>query len=67
MLVSEVHFEEAEEEEGIEALRMEHFYFPIGIWIVAIILSTIVLLAEIITHRRRKPRTDVTARLSDTA
>ena len=61
-MVSEVHFEEAEEEEEVEALRMEHFYFPIGIWILAIILSTIVFLVEIIIHRRRKSKTDVTVR-----
>ena len=58
MVVTEVYVEEAEEEEEIEVLRMEHFYFPIGIWFVGIILSTIFLLTEIIIHRRRKSQTE---------
>ena len=66
MAVTEANVEEAEDEEEIEVLRMEHFYFPIGIWFVGIILSTIFLLTEIIIHRRRKSQTDAAARLSDT-
>ena len=65
MAVTEANVEEAEGEEEIEALRMEHFYFPIGIWFVGIILSAIFLLVEIIIHRRRKSQTDGAARLSD--
>ena len=57
-----VDFKVVKGEDDPEPLRMEHFYFPLGIWIVAIILSTIVFLVEIIIHRRRKSKTDVTVR-----
>ena len=40
-------------------MRMEHFYFPLGLWLAGILLSTFFLLAEIIIHRRRKPQTEV--------
>ena len=50
---------EEEEDDDPVPLRMEHFYFPLGMWLVGILLSAIFLLAEIITHRLRKPKTDV--------
>ena len=65
MIVNEVDVEEIDEEAENAPLRMEHFYFPIGIWSVGIILSTIFLLAEIIIHRIRKSQIDEAARLSD--
>ena len=65
MVVTEIRLEEPEEEDEVEPLMMEHFYFPIGIWFVGIILSAIFLLVEIIIHRRRKSQTDGAARLSD--
>ena len=34
-----------------EPLKMEHFYFPLGLWLAGIILSAIFLLAEIIMKR----------------
>ena len=34
-----------------ERLAMEHFYFPLGLWLAGIILSAIFLLAEIIMKR----------------
>ena len=34
-----------------QPLAMEHFYFPLGLWLAGIILSTIFLLAEIIFKR----------------
>ena len=34
-----------------QPLAMEHFYFPLGLLLAGIILSAIVLLAEIITKR----------------
>ena len=34
-----------------EPLAMEHFYFPLGLWLAGIILSAIFLLAEIIMKR----------------
>ena len=45
---------------------MEHFYFPLGMWLVGILLSVFCLLAEMIFHRRRKSKTDVSmARLEE--
>ena len=55
----EVHFKEAEKDDGAEPLRMEHFYFPLGLWLTGLLLSTFFLLAEIIIHRKRKPQTEV--------
>ena len=47
------------EDDGPEPLRMEHFYFPLGLWLAGLLLSAIFLLAEIIIHRRRKSQTEV--------
>ena len=38
---------------------MEHIYFPLGLWLAGLLISTIFLLAEIIIHRRRKSQTEV--------
>ena len=57
--IIDVHFNEAKKDDGAEPLRMEHFYFPLGLWLAGILLSTFLLLAEIIIHRRRKPPTAV--------
>ena len=38
---------------------MEHFYFPLGLWVVGILLSVFCLLAELIIHRLRKSKTDI--------
>ena len=65
-MVLEGFFNEEEEEDEPKPLRMEHFYFPLGLWLVGLLLSAIVLLAEIIIHCRRKSHTDVSARLPDT-
>ena len=65
MIVTETDVEEVDEEAKLARLRMEHFYFPIGIWFVGIILSIIFLLAEIIIHRIRKSQIDEAPRLSD--
>ena len=59
MTVIEVHFKEEKEDDDPEPLRMEHFYFPLGLWLGGLILSAIFLLTEIIIHRRRKSKTDV--------
>ena len=59
LTVIEVGFKEEEEDDGNEPLRMEHFYFPLGLWLGGLILSAIFLLTEIIIHRRRKSKTDV--------
>ena len=58
MTVIEVGFKEEKEDDDPEPLRMEHFYFPLGLWLGGLILSAIFLLAEIIIHRLRKPKTD---------
>ena len=66
MSIIEVVFEAEEEEDDPEPLRMEHFYFPLGLWLGGLILSAIFLLTEIILHRRRKSQTDVArARLEE--
>ena len=54
LTVIEVHFKAEEEDDDPEPLRMEHFFFPLGLWLVGLILSAIFLLAEIIIHRLRK-------------
>ena len=66
MTATEVGFKEEEEDDDPEPLRMEHFYFPLGLWLVGLILSAIFLLTEIMLHRRRKSQTDVArARLEE--
>ena len=54
MTVVEVHFEEKPDSDKPEALRMEHFYLPLGILFVGLVLSAIFFLAEIIKHRMTK-------------
>ena len=63
---NEVGLKEEKEDDEPEALRMEHFYFPLGLWLGGLILSAIFLLIEIMLHRRRKSQTDVArARLEE--
>ena len=59
MVAIEVRFKEEKEDADPKPLRMEHFYFPLGLWFGGLILSAIFLLAEIFIHRRRKSKTDV--------
>ena len=59
MIVNEVLFEVEEEDEDPKPLRMEHFYFPRGALLIGSLLSVFCLLAEIIFHCLRKPKTDV--------
>ena len=54
MLVLEVPFEEEEEEEPLEPLRMEHFILPLVILAAGLILSTVIFMAEIIIKRCQK-------------
>ena len=66
MTVIEVHFKAEEEDDEPEPLRMEHFYFPLGMWVVGILLSVLCFIAELIIHRLRKSKTDVArARLEE--
>ena len=45
--MTEVGFEQKPEDDEPEPLRMEHFYFPLGIWLTGHVLSVIFLLAEV--------------------
>ena len=64
LTVIEVHFKEEKEADDPEPLRMEHFYFPLGMWLVGIFLSVFCFAGEIIIHRLSK--TDVpVARLEE--
>ena len=49
MSVKETPFEQ-EEEEHLEPLRMEHFYFPLLLWTVGLGLSILSFIAEIIIN-----------------
>ena len=61
---TEVDFKTEEEDAKPEPLRMEHFYFPLGMWLVGILLSVFGFAGEIIIHRLSK--TDVpVARLEE--
>ena len=57
--IIEFGFNEEEPDDDPVPLKMEHFYFPLGMWLVGILLSAVFLLAEIIIHRLRKPKTDI--------
>ena len=56
---TEVDFKVEEEDAKPEPLRMEHFYFPLGMWLVGILLSVFSFLTEIIIHRLGKSKTDI--------
>ena len=58
-MATEVSFKEYKEKAKLEPLRMEHFYFPLGLWLVGTLLSVFCLLAEVIIHRLRKSKTDL--------
>ena len=47
----EVFLEEKPRDDKPEPLTMEHFYFPLGLWLAGLLLSAFLLLAEIIYHR----------------
>ena len=57
LTIIEVGFNAEKEDDEPEPLRMEHFYFSLGMWLVGILLSVFCLLTEIIIHRLRKPKT----------
>ena len=50
-MANEVDFEQKPDEDEPEPLRIEHFYFPLGMWMAGILISAFFLLAEIIFHR----------------
>ena len=41
-----------EKDESLEALRLEHFYFPLLLWVGGTVLSLLSLMAEIFIKRR---------------
>ena len=49
--MKETAFKQEEEEEPLEPLRMEHFYFPLLVWTVGLGLSAVSFIAEIIFKR----------------
>ena len=51
LLINERQWKEEEEEEPLEPLNMEHFYFPLILWSVGLILSTVSFIVEIIIKR----------------
>ena len=59
MTALEVHYKAEKEDDEPEPLRMEHFYFPLGLWLVGILLSVLCFIAELIIHRLRKSKTDI--------
>ena len=54
MTVIEVGFEEEPEDDKPEALRMEHFHLPLGLWFVGTLISLLCFIAELILHRNCK-------------
>ena len=54
----EVGFKQEPDDDKPEPLRMEHFYFPLGILFFGLLLAAISLLAEIIIKGRRKSKRD---------
>ena len=50
----EVLFKEEPEDDEPEPLRIEHFYFPLGLWLVGVVLSAVFFLTEIIINRKSK-------------
>ena len=56
LTIAEVHLKEKPEDAEPEALRMEHFFLPLGIWVVGIVISLFCFVAEIINNRRRKSK-----------
>ena len=54
MLINETPYEEDEELEELQVLRMEHIYFPLVILVAGLLLSTLTFIAEIIIKRFQK-------------
>ena len=61
--IIEVSFDQKPEDPGPEPLRMEHFRFPLGIWMVGLLISLFCFLAEVISNWITKRKA---GRLSDT-
>ena len=63
MTITEVGFHQKPKDPGPEPLQMEHFYLPLGMWMVGLLISLFCFLAEIISNWIRKRNA---GRLSDT-
>ena len=50
-MVIEVPFSEVAEDEDPEPLTMDYFYFPLGLLIGGLVLSTVAFLVEIVINR----------------
>ena len=55
----EIVFKVVVEDDEPEPLRMEHFYFPLGLLVSGTLLSILSFITEIIFHCLRKPQTDL--------
>ena len=65
LTVIEVGFEQKPEDDKPEALRMEHFHLPLGLWFVGTLISLLCFIAELITHRNRNKTIVPMARLEE--
>ena len=54
LVAIEVGFKVEHPDDKPEPLEMEHFYFPLGLWLAGLVVSVICLLAEIIVNYIRK-------------
>ena len=54
LTITVVPFKEEPEDNKPEALRMEHFHLPLGLWFVGTLISLLCFIAELITHRNHK-------------
>ena len=52
LVVNEVHFKVEAPDDKPEPLAMEHFHFPLGLWLAGLVISLLCLLAEIINKYR---------------
>ena len=59
LTIIEVGYTEEQPDDDPMPLKREHFYFPLGLWLVGILLSVFSFLAEIIIHRLGKSKTDI--------
>ena len=54
LVATEVGFEVEPNDDKPEPLEMEHFYFPLGLWLAGLLISAIFLLAEIVLNRKKQ-------------
>ena len=50
--IIEIPFKVEAPDDKPEPLRLEHFYFPLGLWLAGVVVSLLCLLAEIINKWR---------------